>query len=318
MLRGRKLNIAVIGAGKIAYSLTGALAKNGYNVSIAISREIGSAKRLALKNNIKKYSSKLEDIPAGCNLFILAVPDNQIKITAGKLLKLKLNFKESIFVHLSGALDISVLSSLKRKKAQTASLHIMQTFPSKKVIGIKNCYAAVETDSRVTKALLFEISEKLGLNPFLLKSKDKPLYHAAGVFASNFLVGLLFSSQRILKYAEIKDSDFFKIMEPIIYSTLSNIKKAGISAALSGPVERGDIQTVKGHVSSFKKLIKKDKSGIIYYLLLINYITQSMSLEPVVEEKAGRLTERHLELREYLLKELKSASVRLESIMRQS
>lgn len=314
MVSQKKLNIAVIGAGKIAHSLTSALVKSGYNVSMVVSRNINSAKRLALKNNITKYSSNLKDIPAACNFYILSVPDNQIKLTADSLSKLKLNFRQSVFIHLSGALNVSALQSLKRNRAQVASLHIMQTFPSKKIISIKKCFAAVESGNRDTEIILFSIAEKLGLRAFKLKSKDKAFYHMAGVFASNFLVGLLFNAHKILERVKINDSDFFPMLEPIIFSTLNNIKNEGTSKALSGPVERGDLQTVKEHISALKLNLKKNKNDFYNYSIYLNYISQSLNLLEVVKDKKGNLTKEHLELKFFLLKELKSSRCLLNKI----
>ena len=140
-----KNNIAIIGAGKISYSLTDALIKNGFIVSIIVSKKIKSAKNLAEKFRINNFSNKLEDIPFNKGILFLSVPDNQIKIVSENLSKLKFDFPKSIFVHLSGALNISELYTLKKKKAQVASFHIMQTFPAKRIMDIINCYAAVKT-----------------------------------------------------------------------------------------------------------------------------------------------------------------------------
>ena len=172
-------NIAVIGAGKISYSLISALKKKKFHIEIIVSKHLGSAKKLAHKFNIKKYSNRIEDISPKCDLYFLAVPDNQIKIVAESLSHLKLNFKNSLFVHLSGALDISLLSDLKNKKAKAASFHIMQTFPTKRIINIKDSYVAVETDNENVRQILFKIAKSLQLKPFELKTEKKAYYHAA-------------------------------------------------------------------------------------------------------------------------------------------
>jgi predicted short-subunit dehydrogenase-like oxidoreductase (DUF2520 family) len=294
-------NIAVIGAGKISYSLTNVITKNNYNIKIVVSRRLNSAKKLAQKFKIETYSDQLNDIPAKCSFFLLAVPDSQIKIVAENLSRLKLNFKNSLFVHLSGAHDISLLNSLKNKNAKTASIHIMQTFPTKRIVNIKNSYAAIETKNKNIGNFLSSFANSVDLIPFTLKSENKALYHAAGVFASNFLVGNFFNSEKLFNESKIDNLNFYEMMQPIILSTLQNINKEGTVKALSGPVERGDLDTVKNHLLSIRKKRKYNSNNSSY----INYIVQSLSLLNIVENKFGKLNERHLDIKRYLLKELK-------------
>jgi predicted short-subunit dehydrogenase-like oxidoreductase (DUF2520 family) len=294
-------DIAVIGAGKISYSLTNALIKNNYNINIVVSRRLNSAKKLAQKFKIETYSDQLNDIPAKCSFFLLAVPDNQIKIVAKNLSRLKLNFKNSLFIHLSGAHDISLLNSLENKNGKTASIHIMQTFPTIRIVNIKNCFAAIETKNKNINNFLSGFAKSVNLIPFSLKSGNKALYHAAGVFASNFLVGNLFNSEKLFKESKIDNLNFYEMMQPIILSTLQNINKEGTVKALSGPVERGDLETVKNHLSS----IKKNGKNIFNNLSYINYIVQSLSLLTIAENKYGKLNKKQLDIKKYLFNELK-------------
>ena len=292
----RNKNVIIIGAGKIAYSLVPALQKSGYNVPIIISKNIESAKRLAGKFKISHYADKFEKMDSKSGIVLLCVPDNQIKIVAKELSKLKLYFRNFIFVHLSGALDISCLDPLKKRKGQTASLHIMQTFPSKRTVSIKSCYAAVETGSNAVEKTLFDLAKYISLKPFRLKSNAKTFYHLAGVFASNFLVGNLFSAETAFNKTGNKNIDFFEMISPIIFSTLSNIKKSGTVNALSGPVERGDIQTIKKHLAVLKKNAAKTKNNS----LLLSYIAQSLNLLEVAEKKDGCKNENYKRIKELL------------------
>jgi predicted short-subunit dehydrogenase-like oxidoreductase (DUF2520 family) len=292
-------NVTIIGAGKIAYSLVPALIKSGYSIRVIISRKIESAKKLAVKFGVSKYSDNLEEISGSGGIVFLCIPDNQIKITAKKICGLKLRFSKYIFVHLSGALDISTLDALKKKKGLTASLHIMQTFPTKKPVPIKGCYAAVETDSKTARETLFNIAKDISLKPFKLNSEAKTFYHLAGVFASNFLVGNLYEAKKAFEKTGNKQIDFFEMIFPIVHATLDNIKKSGVVNALSGPVERGDIQTVKKHLTALKKDAARTKN----YSMLINYIAQSLSLLEVAKKKHGKVSIELGEMKSFLLEE---------------
>ena len=277
----RNLNISyIIGAGKIAYSLCSALLKAGYNVSSIISRKKSSADKLSKQLKIPLSSNKINSLSKETNIFFLTVPDSQIEKTARLLLKSKLDFRNSLFIHVSGALDINELKPLRKKKASIASFHIMQTFPSTKIVEIKNCSVAIEAENKLVKNFLDNLAMDLLLKPFHLKSDKKIFYHLAGVFASNFLAGNLFSSEKLFRMTESKNIDYFSVIESTVNSTLDNIKNVGPAKALSGPVERGDYKTIEKHLRALKKGNK---------MLYNNYIVQSLNLLDVVKKKNKRL-----------------------------
>ncbi len=180
----------------------------------------------------------------------------------------------------------------------------MQTFPSKKIISIKNCFAAVETENKSVEKFLFSVCKNLELNPFKINSDDKTFYHLAGVYASNFLVGNIFSAESLFKNKLKNDLKFFKIAEPIINSTLSNIKKNKVEDSLSGPIDRGDYKTILKHISSLKK--RKDFIYEDVNLQLYNYVLQSLILLKTTEKKYEKLSDDHLKIKMILFDEIKS------------
>jgi len=298
-----KFKIAIIGAGRIAYSLTLALLNEGYIVDAIISRKINSAKALAEKFGVKKYSDDVKSISKPVNVFFLTVPDSEIKKTAVQLSKEKLRFSTAFFIHFSGAENISVLNPLILKGGKTGSLHLMQTFPSKKVFNIKNVNSAIETNDDSMYKYLLQLCSDLQLIPFRIDSKDKTFYHLAGVFASNFLAGNLFNAQKLLSLNSIDEQKYFNFLSSTIQSTLQNIKTVGPAKALSGPVDRGDIKTIRKHISSLKRKSKNSK-GNYFSLLLKNYVVQSLNLINLVEEKHGELNQSHQDIRKLLVREL--------------
>jgi|SRR5690554_29231 len=269
-----KSEIAIIGAGKIAYSLTSALTNAGYKIACIISRNKKSAKSLADKFNIPGYSANLNSISKKIKIFFLTVPDREIKNTADILSRLEINFKNSLFIHVSGALDINELSSLKKKKANVGSFHIMQTFPSKKIVEITGSSAAIETNNKIAEEYLLNLAENLKLNPFKLNSDKKIFYHLAGVYASNFLVGNSFIAEELFSLTK-PGKDFYSVYSNTIKSTLENIRNSGSLNALSGPVERGDYETINKHIGALRKNRK----------LLLNYIVQSLNLIKVIKRR---------------------------------
>jgi predicted short-subunit dehydrogenase-like oxidoreductase (DUF2520 family) len=298
-----KTKIAIIGAGRIAFSLTSALLKRGYNVDAIISRKNNSAKALAEKFGVKKYSDDIKLISKSVNVFLLTVPDSEIKKTAVQLSKLKLKFTTAFFIHFSGAEDISVLVPLKLKGGKTGSLHLMQTFPSKKIVNIRNVNSAIETNDDSMYKFLLKLCSDLQLMSLRIDSKYKAYYHLAGVFTSNFLAGNLFNAQKLLLLNNIDEQKYFHVLSSTIYSTLQNFKTVGPAKALSGPVDRGDIKTIRKHISSLRKKSNNSK-GNYFSSLFKSYIIQSLNLINLVEEKHGELNKSHQNIRKLLVGEL--------------
>jgi predicted short-subunit dehydrogenase-like oxidoreductase (DUF2520 family) len=288
-----KSKIAVIGAGRVSYSLVNALVKSGLNVSTIVSRHVTSAKTLAVRLKIKNFSSDLYSLTADPKIFFLSVPDNQISKVAKEISKLNLDFNNSIFIHLSGAENISVLDALKRKGAYTASFHIMQTFPDKKIFSLKNSYAAIETKNKKAESFLFTLAKRLNLHPFKISSQNKIYYHLAGVYSSNFLVANQYYVKKLFDRTN-SGVDYKKVFHPISEMTLKNVKEKDVQNAVSGPVARGDIITVKKHL----KILRKDIT------LRSNYISQSLTLLELLKKRDKKLSDSQKELKNYLLKML--------------
>jgi predicted short-subunit dehydrogenase-like oxidoreductase (DUF2520 family) len=294
----KKDPIIIIGAGKISWSLVPSLQHAGYKINTIISRTNKDAKKLASTFYVKDYSDSLNNFKIKKGIFILAVPDSSIKSVADDLTELNIDFPGSLFVHVSGSQDISLLNSLYEKGAHTASFHIMQTFPSLKTRDIKNSFSAVETTSDIASGYLFKLAKNLKLNPFRINSADKVIYHLAGVYASNFINAVLYQSQKLSCMLNLKDYSFNDIFAPLFLSTIRNINKSGPVQALSGPVERGDPETVKKHIKALQELTDKNPD------MLLSYLSLSMLLLQTAEEKSGSLNTGQLEIKQILDKEL--------------
>jgi predicted short-subunit dehydrogenase-like oxidoreductase (DUF2520 family) len=299
-LFNKKSDIVFIGAGKVAHTLIPLLIKNDYKVKGIISRHDNSASSISRKFKLDFYSSGFNSIPLKEGIFFITVPDSQIIKVAAKMASLNLNFKKCLFVHTSGSEGSSALKTLQRKGGVAASFHIMQTFPSLKQTDIVNSFAAIETKDKTAEAFLFSLARTLKLKSFRLTEAEKVYYHIAGVFTSNFLNANFFTSGRLLKGTTLGGEQHYKLFEPIIKTTLSNIENNGVTESLSGPVQRGDYLTVQKHLSSLKKLRTANKK-----LYLHSYISQSLILLEIIKQKGKRLTAGQAKLKKILEAELR-------------
>lgn len=291
----KKSEIIFIGAGKVAHTLVPLLIKKNYSVRGIISKSRDSASSLARKCKLSFYSADFKKIPLRSGIFFITVPDNQIANAAAKLASLELNFDESLFVHTSGTESSSALIALQKRGSMTASFHIMQTFTSIKQTEIKNSFAAIETNDSTAERFLVSLARNLNLKPFKLTEEGKVFYHLAGVFASNFLNANFYSSEKLLNNTSLTGKKHYYLLEPIIKTTLANIKNAGVSESLSGPVQRGDFRTIQKHIAVLKKTESEENR-----LLLQSYISQSLILLEIIKKQRKPLTKEQKKLEKIL------------------
>ena len=297
----KKNSIAIIGAGKIAYSISFASITSGFDIRCVISQKLSSAKNLAKKFSIPNHSSSLIDIPNEVNTFFITAPDGEIKKVADKLSSLKRNFRNNICIHFSGVENISSLISLQKKGCSIGSLHIIRPFPSKKIVDLKNSPASIEAGDKRAKTFLDQLCNKLKLKPHPINSDKKVFHHLAAVHSSNFLVGNLFNAFSLIDSKSNLPKD---ILRNTTQSALNNVFELSPAEALSGPVDRGDIYAIKKHLNELDKKIKLSKN-LRLKLLRKNYILQSFLLLDIVKDKYGKLSRGHKEIENYLKKLLR-------------
>jgi predicted short-subunit dehydrogenase-like oxidoreductase (DUF2520 family) len=292
-----KKNITIIGAGKIAFSLTSALIQAEYPVKSIISRNLKSAKELATKFSIPHYSASISKFPEEVETYFITVPDGEIKKVADKLAKTKRSFKNTVCIHFSGVENIKALNSLAKKECAVGSLHIIRPFPSKDIVELKNYPASVETESKLASKFLMDLCRKLQLKPHRINSDAKVFHHMAAVHSSNFLVGNLFNAFSLIDSKNNLPKD---ILRQTTQTALENVFRLTPAKALSGPIDRGDIYAIKKHLEALDIRIRKAKYKGDWKLLKDSYIIQSLGLLEVVKKKYGKLSANHLKIKKLL------------------
>jgi len=151
----------------------------------------------------------------------------------------------ALVVHLSGASTLHELDGvlLARPDVEVGSLHPLQSLPSADVgqSRLAGAWCAVDGSPRVEKIAL-----TLGMRPFRVDAADRIRYHAAACVASNHLVALLGQVERLSAHAGVP----FEAFLPLVRGTIENVGELGPAGALTGPVARGDDETVARHVDS--------------------------------------------------------------------
>lgn len=243
------MKVGFIGAGKIGTGLGILLSHSSIKVSGYLSRNVNSSLNASSLTNSAAFS-KYEDIINASDVIIISTKDDCIKSIVEEILKHKSIINNKIFVHLSGSISIDVLKPLK-KYGHTMVIHPIQTCPSIEaaVSLLPESYFTIEGDD-IAVNVGISITKAIGAKPIVINGINKPLYHAACVIASNYLVTLVKAANELLKASGFPFDKHPDLLLPLINGTLKNISERGCDASLSGPIARCDIETVKKHVEN--------------------------------------------------------------------
>ncbi|HEV7475824.1 MAG TPA: Rossmann-like and DUF2520 domain-containing protein [Pyrinomonadaceae bacterium] len=256
--RTPKPSVSIIGAGRLGQALALGLQSSGYPILALVARRHQKAeKAVALLGNTVETSpplalatSRLVDLPSAA-LTIIATPDDVIEETAGRLAGLQRGRAERTILHTSGALSSAVLAPLAEVGFQTGSIHplIAVNDSASGAAAFSGTYFCLEGTRKAIK-LARTIVDDLGGNSFTIKPESKALYHAAAVMASPHLAALFDLAISMLGACGLGRRDAQKVLMPLLESTVNNLKTSTPQQALTGTFARGDLATVRKHLSA--------------------------------------------------------------------
>lgn len=240
--------VGIIGAGRVGAGLALALTRAGREVRLTSRRPVRVPSPLSLTVSVDGPDAGWL---GAVDALILAVPDDRIRPVAQHLWDTKGISARHAVLHCSGVLGQEALAPLVPTRAALGSLHPLQTISDPEVAPerFRGAWAAVEGS-----AAALEVAEGLaravGLKPFRITAKAKILYHAGAVFASNYLVVVEAIAQRLVRHAGLSDEDAWAALSPLVRGTVTNLLAGDPRAALTGPVARGDTDTILRHLSA--------------------------------------------------------------------
>lgn len=284
----------LIGAGKLAHSLLYALKKIQLVPALIIDKYEENAKLLADAVEAPEYGTSL-DLAGGKKYkrFFITVNDGSIKDVADHLAALDIDFPNASFVHFSGSLDSSELESLREKGSAVASLHFVQTFPTKQPVKLLGSTAIIESDHTALREEMMLTVSYLGTTPVLLDAKEKLINHLAAVFASNFVTSLA-SVSAALTHSIGRNP---MLWHTLMRTTTENIINKGYENALSGPIDRRDCIIVEKHLRYLESMGDENLRQL--------YILHSLNLLELIRHREGALSDEHQKIAAYLEAELK-------------
>lgn len=239
------ISMTVIGAGRVGKTLARVCHDKGAAViADLLNRTLRGAQEAVDFVGAGRPVETIEQL-APARLFVLAVPDDQIATCSERLAASGLTGPDSVVIHCSGALSSSVLQAVAATGAAVASVHPIRSFadPAAVAAGFDGTCCGVEGDA-VAMALLTPLLQRIGARLIPIRAESKTLYHAAAVFASNYLVSVLAVAQQAYVAAGIPAEVALELLTPLARESAENVFRLGPAAALTGPIARGDVATV--------------------------------------------------------------------------
>ena len=278
MMEPTKPSITIIGTGALGSTLQKFFDEHGYLIQSTWNSRGGlifsDQSEKSVVKNLPDNDKEIGD------LIFITTPDDLIGKTAESLSKKSISWDDKIVVHCSGNLTSDELNPLAKSGTKTVSMHPIQSF--KRGDGsdrFKEITISLQRDKEA-KEQLKPIIQKMGAKLLELTKKQKRYLHIAAVMASNYLVALMFSVENLLKDAELEDG--FDALETLVRQSVTNIFEKGPAGALTGPIARGDLESVQTHLNELRSREQEN----LYKML---------GLEAVkIIEKSGNLSQKQV------------------------
>jgi len=245
------MKVAVVGAGRVGTAVAVVLRRAGHRI-------VGVSGRARTH---ERAGAHLADVPigepaavaAGAELVIVGTPDDLIEPTVRALVDAGALGAGSWAQHLSGSLGLEALGSARSVGAHVLAIHPLQTFPDVEsaIDGLPGSTIGVTAEDDEGFALGERLADDLGGRPFRLDDEMRPLYHAAAVFASNYLIASAAIAESLCELAGVPDPA--GAMAPLQRASLEHVERYGAARALTGPAVRGDAGTLERNLGALER-----------------------------------------------------------------
>ncbi len=238
--------VGFIGAGKVACTMGKYLSERDIRVTGYYDTSEASADEAATFTNSKAFTNET-DVIAASDVIFIATPDDVIATVWEKIRTM--NIKDKLIGIFSGSLSSNLFSGIETTGASGFSIHPMFAFSDRfsDYRELHNTRFAMEGDSRAVEVIR-ALFEGLGHTVTEIDSDKKYRYHAAASVASNLMVGLYEMSLTMLVDCGFSEQEAGAFLSPLVRKNTAAMTEAGPVEALTGPIERGDADTVRHHL----------------------------------------------------------------------
>lgn len=243
--------VAIAGAGKVAQALGRLLAEKGVAVTAVGGRNAAHARNAASFIGRGTRPASLAELPAFAERILIAVSDRAVAEVAAILAAA--GMKSGIAVHTCGSMGAGALAPLAEAGVAVGAFHPLQTFssPAQGLGSLPGCVFAVDGDAPAL-AWAEQIARLLGGKTVLVPPEKRALYHAAAVMSGNYVISMLDAAAMLMSAAGFEKRLARQALGPLVETSVQNALREGAAKALSGPVQRGDLETVARHLEALK------------------------------------------------------------------
>lgn len=243
----RQPEVGMVGLGPVGTTLALGLAGVGYPVAAVTSRRPSAAAALVRQLPGTREAKDAQAVADASSLVFLTVPDDAIATVCASV-----RWPPDVaVVHCSGALGPEVLAAAAASGAATGSFHPLQSFAGAggTQASLRGVTMALEGEDGLM-ATLNAMAEALGGHPLRLPAGSKPLYHASAAFASAYVAVGMQQAVNLWGRFGVEPAEALQALLPLLRGTVANLENVGLPGALTGPVARGDVGTVRQHVAA--------------------------------------------------------------------
>jgi predicted short-subunit dehydrogenase-like oxidoreductase (DUF2520 family) len=244
----------IIGSGRVGRACGQMWARAGvFAIQDVLTRSRESAAEAVTFIGAGRATGALDEM-RGADVWMIATRDDAIVPSCVALAASGKVTPDDIVFHVSGATPSTDLGAVKKQGALIASVHPIKTFSdaTQAVESFPGTYCSAEGDAGAL-AVLRPAFERIGAKVFDIVSGMIPIYHAGGIFACNYLAALIEAAMRAHEKAGIPRAASLAALEPLVRETVDAIFEHGPARALTGPISRGDVATVRRQLARVRE-----------------------------------------------------------------
>jgi len=244
----------VLGCGKVGTAAAVLLRDAGFALTAVTTRSAATAREAAARTHAAAGTDNAAAAATG-DIVLVTTNDDAIAHVTAQVADAGAFRAGQLVVHMSGALSLSALAPAAAAGAVIGCAHPLQSFATAEdaarkmagsVFGVTPGPGALE--------MLQALVGVLGGETVIVADDNKAVYHAAAVMASNYLVAVEDAAVNLLVEAGFDATVAVRSLQPLVTGTAENVRRLGPTDALTGPIVRGDVDTVRGHVEALRNL----------------------------------------------------------------
>lgn len=242
--------IGIAGGGRVGQAIGRALYDRGEPVACVASRTFTHAKAAAGFIGSRVEAVTYAELAVRASRLLISVPDEALEEVAGMI-----HVDSGVALHTCGARGPDALDALRRRGVSCGTLHPLQTFAEAAadagvLQGVAFAVSGEDDDKAVNWAE--QIAGLVDGTVLRIEAGLRPLYHAAAVIASNYVVALLAAAGTLMEAAGVEKRAALNALAPLVRTSVENALTLGPVQAITGPIQRGDVTTVAAHLDALR------------------------------------------------------------------